>query len=142
MKRHLFTASLCFLALTSVYSQKTAAAKQKAANALAKPAAGNSNVVYGKYGCSASKYNGSYYEFLPKGSFVINKNGTYAYNGFAKPSSGTFIVNAATGVISFRGGYFNGGEATPMKDRPNRYYVVFPANPDNRWTCSLMDDKK
>jgi hypothetical protein len=29
-----------------------------------------------------------------------------------------------------------------MKDRPNRYYVVFPANPDNRWTCSLMDDKK
>jgi hypothetical protein len=79
---------------------------------------------------------------LPKGSFVLTKNGTYTYNGFAKPSSGTFKVDAATGVISFSGGYFDKGTATPMGGRANRYYIVFPTIPDNRWTCSLMDEKK
>ena len=137
MKQHILTASLCFLMATAASGQKAAPAKPAAA----KPTASTGKVVYGKYGCSASKYNGSYYEFLPKGSFVINPNGSYAYYGFEKPSTGTFKIDNATGVIHFSGGYFNGGEASPMKDRENRFYLVFPANPDNRWTCSLEDKK-
>lgn len=92
-------------------------------------------VKYGRYGCTASKYVNGAYEYAPKGSFVLAPNGSYTYYGFAKPSAGKFSVNAA-GVVSFSGGYFTGGQATPIEGRENRYYVVFPANPDNRWTCS------
>ncbi|RTQ49977.1 hypothetical protein EJV47_10045 [Hymenobacter gummosus] len=101
---------------------------------------GKAALKYGKYGCSASRYVSGQYEYSPKGSFVLARNGTYAYYGFDKPSTGKFTV-AASGVISFSGGYFNGGEATPMVDRENRYYVVFPNNPDNRWTCSWVAAK-
>ena len=102
--------------------------------------AGTATVKYGKYGCTASKYVNGFYEYLPKGSFTLAKNGSYAYYGFEKPSNGTYKVDA-NGVISFKGGYFNGGMAKPMEDRENRYYIVFPANPDNRWTCSWVAEK-
>lgn len=101
---------------------------------------GTPKIKYGKYGCTATKYVNRFYEYRPKGSFVLAKNGTYTYYGFEKPCTGTFNVNAS-GAISFEGGYFNGGEATPMEDRENRYYVGFPAIPDNRWTCSRVSEK-
>ena len=100
----------------------------------------NAALKYGKYGCTASKYVNGFYEYLPKGSFVLAKGGRYTYFGFEKPSTGSFTAGK-DGVIRFKGGYFNGGEATPMKDRENRFYLVFPANPDNRWTCSYTGAK-
>ncbi|WP_207428806.1 hypothetical protein [Pedobacter sp. SYSU D00535] len=100
-------------------------------------ASAQASVRFGKYGCTASKYSDGSYTYIPKGSFQLNKNGTYAYNGFSKASTGTFSVDAS-GVISFRQGYFNGGQATPIQGYDNRYYLVFPTIPDGRWTCSLI----
>ncbi len=51
-------------------------------------------VKYGKYGCTASKYTGGSYEYTPKGSFTLKKDGTYTYEGFQKPSKGIFTVDA------------------------------------------------
>ena len=96
------------------------------------------SLKYGKYNCTASKYAGGSYEYLPKGSFILSKNGTYAYNGFAKPSTGSFSVDAK-GVISFKGGYLDKGQATPMEGQGNRYYLVFPTIPDGRWTCKWIE---
>lgn len=127
-RKQLFFLAFCFSLTSFVFAQKAAVVKAA--------------LHYGKYGCTASKYNNGSYEFLPKGSFVLTQNGTYTYNGFAKPSSGKFTVNAATGVISFSGGYFDKGTATPMEGRANRYYLVFPTIPDNRWTCGLIAEKK
>jgi hypothetical protein len=103
----------------------------------AETAPGNSNVVYGKYGCTASKYSNGSYEFIPRGSFVLEKNGKYTYYGFEKPSTGTFTVDEK-GNLLFKGGYFAGGKAEKI-DRPNKYFLVFPTIPDNRWTCSLVE---
>ena len=94
-------------------------------------------LVYGKYSCTASKYRNGSYEFIPRGSFTITKNGKYTYYGFKKPSSGTFLVDKKGNLI-FKGGYLDGGKAEKI-DRPNKFFLVFPANPDNRWTCSLAD---
>lgn len=95
---------------------------------------------YGKYGCTASKYVNGSYEYLPKGSFVLMPNGNYTYNGFEKPITGKYKTDAS-GVIAFSSGYFKGGEATPVEGWENRYYLVFPTIPDNRWTCSWMAEK-
>ncbi|HLO39150.1 MAG TPA: hypothetical protein VK173_11690, partial [Lacibacter sp.] len=35
------------------------------------------NLVYGKYGCTASKYRNGSVEYIPRGSFTISKNGQY-----------------------------------------------------------------
>lgn len=133
--KSLFT---CFL--FSIFFLPAAFAQKNSRTPKKEMKAASAAVKYGKYGCSASKYVGGYYEFQPRGSFVLAKNGAYTYYGFEKPSIGTFSVNAK-GVITFKGGYFNGGEATPMEDRENRYYVVFPANTDHRWTCSWVAEK-
>lgn len=101
-------------------------------------AKGNSTPRYGKYNCTASKYSGGSYEYIAKGSFVLNKNGSYAYNGFSKPSTGTFTVDA-NGIVSFKGGYLDKGRATPMEGQENRYYLVFPTIPDGRWTCKWIE---
>lgn len=122
----LFISLLCFLLL---FSAPVISNAQKAATA--KPA-----LVYGKYGCTASKYNNGSYEFIPRGSFVISKDGKYTYFGFEKPSSGTFTVDK-DGSLLFKGGYFNGGKAEKI-DRPNKFFLVFPTIPDNRWTCTLV----
>lgn len=100
--------------------------------------ASNPNVVYGKYGCTVSKYRNGSYEYIPRGFFVLAKNGKYTYNGFEKPSVGTFTVDEK-GDLHFKGGYFDGGKAEKI-DRPNKYFLVFPSNPDNRWTCSLIKE--
>jgi hypothetical protein len=97
----------------------------------------SNTLKYGKYGCTATKYQNGSYEYLPRGSFAITKDGKYTYSGFKKPSTGTFVVDKK-GNILFKGGYFDGGTAEKI-DRPNKFFLVFPANPDNRWTCSLIN---
>jgi hypothetical protein len=96
-----------------------------------------SNLVYGKYGCTASKYNNGSIEYIPRGYFTLSKNGEYTYDGFEKPSSGTFTVDK-DGNLYFKGGYFDGGKAEKI-DRPNKFFLIFPTIPDNRWTCGLVD---
>ena len=96
------------------------------------------DVVYGKYGCTASKYRNGGYEYIPRGFFTLEKGGRYTYNGFEKPSTGTFTVDEQ-GNLHFKGGYFDGGKAEKI-DRPNKYFLVFPSNPDNRWTCGLVEE--
>jgi hypothetical protein len=93
--------------------------------------------VYAKYGCTASKYRNGSYEYIPRGTFVITKDGKYTYNGFKNPSKGTFTVNQA-GDLFFKGGYLDGGKAEKI-DRPNKFFLVFPTIPDNRWTCGLFN---
>lgn len=124
--RLLLTALSLFLFFAGIAQGKTGAIKKTAL------------FKYGKYNCTATKYSGGSYEYIPKGSFVLNKNGTYAYHGFSKPSPGTFSVDAK-GVISFKGGYLDKGQATPMAGEQNRYYLVFPTIPDGRWTCRLIE---
>ena len=128
MKKQTFFLSLCLFLSAFAFAQKSTTAKLP--------------VVFGKYGCTASKYNNGFYEYLPKGSFVLAKNGSYTYNGLAKPSTGTFKVDAASGEISFSGGYLDKGTATPIAGKANRYTLVFPTIPDGRWTCGLTDEKK
>lgn len=96
-------------------------------------------LVFGKYGCTTSKYSGGSYEYIPRGSFIITKDGKYTYYGFKKPSKGTFMVDAE-GNLSFKDGYLDKGEAAKI-DRPNKFFLVFPTILDNRWTCGLVDDK-
>lgn len=90
----------------------------------------------GKYACTASSYNNrtGMYEFAPKGAFVLIGDGTYEYLGFAKPSRGRYRLDAA-GTVTFAGGHLDGGEATPMVQRPGRFYLTAPRIGE-RWTCS------
>lgn len=76
-------------------------------------------------------------EYIPRGSFTLTKDGKYTYHGIEKPSSGTYKVDAA-GNLLFKGGYLDGGKAEKI-DRPNKFFLTFPANPDNRWTCGWVD---
>lgn len=92
---------------------------------------------YGKYKCTATKYRGGSYEYIPRGSFTLNKNGTYSYAGFAKPSTGKFTTDKA-GNLAFAGGYLDKGAAEKFAGE-DRFFVVFPSNPDNRWTCSCVE---
>ncbi|MBS1640363.1 MAG: hypothetical protein JSR12_09910 [Bacteroidetes bacterium] len=94
-------------------------------------------IKYGKYGCTASKYKGGSVEYIPRGFFTITKTGTYSYSGFQKQSLGKFTVDTK-GNLHFKEGYFNGGIAEKI-DRPNKFFLTFPSNPDNRWTCSYVE---
>lgn len=89
----------------------------------------------GKYGCTSSQYSGGYYQYTPKGSFTLKKDGSYTYSGFQKPSNGKYTVDEK-GNLHFKGGYLDGGEAEKI-DRPDKFFLVFPTIPDNRWTCGL-----
>lgn len=95
------------------------------------------SLKYGKYSCTASKYRNGSYEYIPRGSFTISKNGTYSYLGFSKPSNGKFSIDK-DGNLLFKGGYFDKGKAEKI-DRPDKFFVVFPTIPDNRWTCSCVE---
>jgi hypothetical protein len=119
--------------LTAIIAQILIVALPLAMNAQEKSTA----LKYGKYGCTASKYRNGSYEYTPRGSFVITKDGKYTYSGFQKPSTGKFIVDKS-GNLLFKGGYLKGGKAEKI-DRPNKFFLVFPANPDNRWTCGCTD---
>jgi hypothetical protein len=119
--------------LTVIIAQILIVALPLAMNAQEKSTA----LKYGKYGCTASKYRNGSYEYILRGSFLITKDGKYTYSGFQKPSTGKFIVDKS-GNLLFKGGYLNGGKAEKI-DRPNKFFLVFPANPDNRWTCGCSD---
>lgn len=105
-----------------------------ASRAVARPADGR--LQYGKYGCTASQYRNGSYEYIPRGAFTITPKGQYTYYGFKKPSTGTFTVDKE-GNLLFKGGYLDGGKAEKI-DRPNKFFLVFPTNPDHRWTCTLV----
>lgn len=94
----------------------------------------------GKYACNASRYSSraGRYEFDPKGAVVLFADGRYHYLGFAKPSPGRYTINKASGVVSFTGGHLAGGEATPMVQRPGRFYLTSPGISE-RWTCGAAD---
>lgn len=96
-------------------------------------------LTHGKYSCVSSKFKASSgtYEFIPHGSFTVSPDGAYSYLGFEKPSTGRFAFDAASGKISFTGGYLDKGEATPIKGDSNRFYLVTPTLPEHRWTCAL-----
>lgn len=98
-----------------------------------------SDLKFGKYGCTASKYSNGSIEYIPRGSFTISPDGTYKYFGFMEPRSGTFTIDK-DGNLFFKGGYFDGGKAEKI-DRPNKFFLVFPTIPDNRWTCGWISDK-
>jgi hypothetical protein len=123
----------------NIHYKRVRAARSTAGQSAQRKSQPSSALVYGKYGCTASKYNGGTIEYIPRGSFTISKNGKYTYYGFKKPSQGTFTVDRA-GNLFFKGGYFDGGKAEKI-DRPNKFFLVFPANPDNRWTCGLVEKK-
>ncbi len=93
---------------------------------------------FGKYGCTSSKYNGGYYEYTGRGTFEITKDGHYIYHGFDKPSEGTYTVDEK-GNLLFSSGYFDGGKAEKI-DRPDKFFLVFPTIPGNRWTCGYIDN--
>lgn len=122
-----FFIAVCFMVFVVPFSSS---AQKKAENNL------NWALVYGKYGCTASSYKNGSVEYAPKGSFTIEKNGHYTYYGFEKPSTGTFTIDKG-GNLLFKGGYFDGGKAEKI-DRPNKFFLSFPANSDHRWTCSLV----
>lgn len=95
------------------------------------------SVKFGKYNCTASKYSGGSYEYIPRGYFTIDKAGNYTYHGFQKPSKGKYSIDK-NGNLLFKGGYFDGGKAEKI-DRPNKFFITFPTNPDNRWTATLEE---
>ena len=96
---------------------------------------GVSKILPGKYFCFSDEYNQNtgMTEFTNRGSLIFHPNGKYEYLGHKKPSVGTYTVKA-NGVISLKGGYMDGGQATPMP-RPNKFYLVFPNIIGNRWSC-------
>src|SRR6476661_8264128 len=104
---------------------------------LVSAAQASTSLKYGKYSCTASRFNGSYIEYTPRGSFTIAKNGSYSYLGFKKPSQGKFAVDKQ-GNLLFTGGYLDKGKAEKI-DRPNKFFLVFPTIPDNRWTCTCTE---
>lgn len=59
MKKHLLFLAVSFFVSLVLYAQMPTAKV----------------VQYGKYGCTASTYKNGYYEYLPKGSFVLGKGG-------------------------------------------------------------------
>lgn len=92
---------------------------------------------YGKYGCTVSKFVGGSYQYTPKGSFTIQKDGTYFYEGFNQKSKGTFKADKE-GNLLFTGGYFDGGKAEKI-DRPDKFFLTSPTLPDHRWTCGYVE---
>jgi hypothetical protein len=121
---------------TSIHYRRVRAAASTRTTAAPLPA--HRSLPAGHYGCTSSAYSGGQYEFTPRGSVELAANGTYVYRGFRQPSTGRYTVNTATGRIAFSGGYLDHGEATPIPDRPNRFYLVFPTIPGGRWTCGLQ----
>jgi hypothetical protein len=94
----------------------------------------------GKYGCTASRYSSAsgMIEYELKGSLVLAADGTYQYLGFETPSTGRYRTEGS-GTVRFEGGHLDGGEATPVEDRPGKYFLVAPGIAENRWTCGMGD---
>lgn len=90
--------------------------------------------VAGRYGCTASRATADGIEYQMKGSITLAADGAYTYQGFEQPSAGRFQADSG-GVLYFAGGFLDGGEATPVEDRPGKFFVVAPGIPEHRWTC-------
>ncbi len=105
----------------------------------AAPPAGISSpdIKFGKYGCTATKFSNGSTEYVPRGFVTLDKTGSYVYKGFKDPSRGKYTADEK-GNLHFKGGYLDGGEATKI-DRPNKYFLAFPTNPDNRWTMGWVE---
>ena len=97
----------------------------------------SADIKFGKYGCTATKYSNGSTEYVPRGFLTLDKTGSYTYEGFEDPSRGKYTVDEK-GNLHFTGGYLDGGEATKI-DRPNKYFLTFPTNPDNRWTMGWIE---
>lgn len=145
MQKILYSISFIFLIAcnneASTQNSTTANNKHDSAKVLKTQAKNqtSTDLKFGKYSCTASKYSNGEVEYIPRGSFIISHDGTYTYYGFKEPSGGTFTVDK-DGNLFFKGGYFDGGKAEKI-DRPNKFFLVFPTIPDNRWTCGWVNDK-
>ena len=86
----------------------------------------------GRFGCTKSSYDAASgtYEFLPRG-YIEFEGGAYAYRGFENPSEGRV---GGGPVFRFKGGHLDGGEFTPIDDRPGQYTLTAPGI-DGRWSC-------
>lgn len=86
----------------------------------------------GRFGCTKSSYDAGSgtYEFLPRG-YIEFDGGAYAYRGFENPSEGRV---GGGPVFRFEGGHLDGGEFTPIDDRPGQYTLTAPGI-DGRWSC-------
>ena len=91
---------------------------------------------FGKYECTETVYRNGSYEFISKGTFDLTKDGKYAYYGSESPVSGNYTVDKK-GNLVFVDGFFAGGKAERI-DRLYKFLLVFPSNPDQRWTCGLV----
>jgi hypothetical protein len=120
-----------------IAAQKTSAGKTIEKKSADSPTHIKADVKFGKYGCTASHYSNGSVEYQSRGFLTLDESGKYTYAGFKNPSEGTYTVDEK-GNLHFKGGYLDGGEATKI-DRPNKYFLVFPANPDNRWTCGWVE---
>ena len=122
-------------------SPRVLAALALAGAVLSPMAHADAPILPGKYGCSSSSglASSGTYQIQPRGSVQLSAGGKYVYSGYEKPSAGSFKTGAQ-GVLHFSGGAFDGGTATPI-DRPNKFFMVYPTIPGNRWTCSLVDAK-
>jgi|SRR5690606_29922553 len=94
---------------------------------------------FAKYECTATVYRNGTYEFISKGTFALTNDGKYAYYGDETPVSGNYTVDKQ-GSLVFIDGYFAGGKAERI-DRLYKFLLVFPSNPDHRWTCGLITAK-
>lgn len=96
------------------------------------------SLTFGKYGCTSSKYTSDGIEYEERGFIILSESGEYTYKGFKEPSKGTFNVDEK-GNLHFHGGYLDAGEATKI-DRPDKFFLVFPTIPGNRWTMGLVKE--
>lgn len=96
------------------------------------------SLKFGKYGCTSSVYTSNGYEYQGRGFITLSESGDYSYEGFKEPSKGKYTVDEK-GNLHFKGGYLDAGEATKI-DRPDKFFLVFPTIPDNRWTMGLIED--
>lgn len=100
--------------------------------------AAGARLTAGNYGCTSAEYNSAtgFHEFKPMGSVTLAGDGGYSYRGFRKPSTGSYASD--DGRLSFRGGHLDGGQATPIADRPGQFTLTAPGNAA-RWSCKKVD---
>ena len=102
---------------------------------------GSAKILARKYVCFSSEYNQNtgMTEFTNRGSVIFYENGKFEYLGNKQPSPGSY-TETGSGVLQLKGGYMDGGRATPIP-RPNKFYLVFPNIIGNRWTCEPAREK-
>lgn len=92
----------------------------------------------GVYDCRAHHFDSSsgMYEYRHQGSFSLSPKGRYDQQGLNRISKGTWLLDGIRGELRFKGGELDGAVATPIAERPNRFFLAF-AGSDSRWTCAL-----